>query len=235
MRNYKYSIGVVLLTSVLLQSCVSDGIPEGGIVDHYLEGCSKKINGAMVPIRCPSYDPPVLSTDQRLDSLERFDDFLKSPNHEIARQLARQREQDNSETYFNTEGYHFYYRDPIEMMSGDKFIIQLAFRNYSLFPYKYYNHSGFRTDRYSNWEKFGANSSQSFTNKWQELIFKRYLGEDYDYFQPQLGVVSDDTVGIRVLVDGYSELEMVIFRDPLYSVLHIGDPVAILEEILVTE
>lgn len=225
---------LIFIPGIFLQSCVTDGIPEGGILDHYLDGCSKKIDGILVPIRCPINESPIWSTDQRLDSLERFQDFFDSPKRETALQMSMQRKQDKSETYYNTEGFQSY-GDPMTMMSGKKFIVQLYFRNYSLFPNKYANHETFRTDEYSNREIFLSEASQEFTRKWTDKIFTRYLGESYERFEPQLGIVHDRWVGVRLLVNGLSELEAVIYRDPIWSVRHIGDPNAELEEILVTQ
>jgi len=212
-----FYLKLLLFFGGITQSCVTDNVPEGGILND-MGSCFKKIEGELRPIKCPKYERPILSTDQRMESVERFRNFMVSTGYKRALEMSRQRDKDGiviDHTMLNDYG------DELKMMVGDRYIVMLYFRNYSLFPTKYYDHDRFKVD-----------SSESFRDEWTHKIFERYLGKDYERFEPKLGIVHDDRVGIRVLVDGIKELEKVIYRDPLFRVTHIGDPIYPLEETL---
>jgi len=180
--------------------------------------CYKKIYGELHPIKCRTYERPILSTDQRMESVERFRNFMVSSGYKKALDMSRQRDKDGVVINYARLNH---YGDELKMMVGDKYIVMLFFKNYALFPTKYSDHDRFRVD-----------SSKSFRDLWNRKILEHYLGSDFERFEPKLGIVHDERVGIRVLVDGLKELEKVIYRDPLLSVKHIGDPIYPLEEIL---
>lgn len=209
--DIKTSIKVVAVVFLgfFMQSCVTNGTFESKKLEHFDE-CFRKTNGKFIEIRCPSNERPILTTSQRLRSLERFKDFLAN-SEEKTLELEKLHEH-YPDGFFSNE----HSPQGLDMLAGDKFIISLTFRNYSLFPTKSYDDEAFTND-----------SSIAFKEKWENIIFRRYLGEDYKHYEPALGIVHDDWIVIRVLVNGISELEDIIYRDPLRNIKHVGDPVII--------
>lgn len=200
-----------------LQSCISNQIPERCIVKNDGE-CFMQFEGKLRPIKCPTNEQPVWSTGQRTDSVERFRDFLASPNHAFALKMSGRRDLNGIVIdHARLENYG----DELKMMLGEKFIVVVYFRNYSLYPYSYYG------DRLNK-----KDASDYIENNWRQDIFKYYLGEEYRVYEPKLLVVDDERVGMRLLVDSIERLEGVIYRDPIISIRHIGDPIYPLEEIV---
>lgn len=218
MMNRFIKLASYLVLGVSLQSCIAHRIPEGGTLNA-MDGCYRKLDGKLVSIKCQRHERPIMSTDQRSESIGRFRDFMISSKHKIALEMSMQREADGITIDYRTLNQ---YGDELKMMEGDKYVVRLLFRNYSLFPKKYYYHKEFKTD-----------SSDIFKEKWTNQILKHYLGDGYENYEPKLGIVEDDRVSIQVLVNGLNGLREVVYRDPLISIRHIGDIVHPLEEIAI--
>ena len=204
----KIKVIAVVVFSFLLQSCVTDRIHEGKI--KQFDECFKRTNSELIKIQCPSDERPILTTSQRLHSLERFKDFLAHIEEKIL-ELVKLHEHYPEHLFSNK---HSHSPKALDMLRDNKFIVRLTFRNYSLFPTKHFDH-----------DTFTIGSSEGFKVKWEDIIFKRYLGNDYKYLEPELGIVTDGWIVIRVQINGINELEDIIYKDPLVRIKHIGDPV----------
>ncbi|WP_147250929.1 hypothetical protein [Arenicella xantha] len=103
-------------------------------------------------------------------------------------------------------------------VKNERYLVTLAFSNDGDFPKKH-----------SSGEVFIGNDSEAYASDWKSIIFKHYLGDDYNRYQPVLGAVHEVAV-IQVLVDVSKDLAKIVENQPVESISHIGGPEGSLDE-----
>lgn len=87
----------------------------------------------------------------------------------------------------------------------------------------YYNDANY-PEKYDNRPRFKENDSEIFFTQTSTRIFTELLGSEYAKYEPELGVVSDEFIGLKLLISNSTELEALISNPLVGSSSHVGRP-----------
>jgi hypothetical protein len=98
-------------------------------------------------------------------------------------------------------------------MQDGKYIVTVHYYNDAKYPEKYFSE-----------ETFKENDSEVFFTQTSTRIFSELLGSDYEKYEPKLGVVSDELIGLKMLISNSEELEALISNPLVHTSRHVGRP-----------
>jgi len=96
-------------------------------------------------------------------------------------------------------------------MQDGKYILTNFYYNDANYPRKYFGRA-----------RFTENDSEIFFTQTSTRIFTELLGGEYEKYEPELIVVHDELVGIKLLISNSTELEALISNPLIESSSHVG-------------
>ena len=105
----------------------------------------------------------------------------------------------------------------VSRVENGKYKVYADFINDQSFPEKYVRRRVFK-----------INGTKDFADKWRDVIFNYYFGENYKNNKPEL-VVVNDLVIMNFIVSGSDELEQILKDKLVRSLRHAGTPFVVPE------
>jgi hypothetical protein len=201
---------------------------EGDTFESYGVCHIELADGSKAPIKCQRGRKPMMSTEDKLESIAMLSDFENSDASALVNKASYESSVKKKVSgIYDRTNYSSHVMQQAKKVKNGKFLVKIIFANEDGYPQKSSSNHKYFLSRKQKLKRLDAAEAA----KWDDVIATRYIGEYYADYQASVDVVTPENVIITVTLDESSQLSGLIEGKNVRSIDHAGMPEVVYEEI----